>query len=161
MLTMMLLLTGCASDAETVETTEPVMPVQLANPWVEYASMAEAEAAVGFSLETPETVAGTYRAEEFRVMSGQLLEVTYRDDSFKVVIRKMTGEGQDISGVYTAYEEGKTVAFDGGTLMVKYGAEDNSVLHLISGGGYSWSLYAPNGYWGDSSGEFLCWFGIQ
>lgn len=154
-LVCVLLLAGCA--AETTEVTEMTEAAQLANPWVEYATLAEAEAVAGFSLGLPETVAGSYVAETFRVMDGQLLEVVYRDEVFEVTVRKMAGEGQDISGVYTAYDVVNDYEIDGGVCTVKCMKDDadRSWLHLISMNGYSYSLYAPNGYWGDSNADFL------
>lgn len=155
-----LLLAGCA--AETTGVTETAEAVQLANPWVDHATLAEAEAAVGFSLGLSETVAGSYAAEKFRVMNGQLLEVVYRDAEFEVTVRKMAGEGQDISGVYTAYDVVQEIEFDGGMCTVKYSKDsaEPSWLHLISMDGYSYSLYAPNGYWGDSNADFLGSLGV-
>lgn len=155
-----LVLSGCSGQTEPVQTTEVVQPteeMQLGNPWVSYETLTEAEAVVGFSLGLPETVAGSYQAESFRVMNGQVLEVIYHDDSFRVIVRKTPGEGQDISGVYTEYAVVKSYEFDGGITTVKYtpGNEDPSWLHLISVGGYSYSFYAPNGYWGDSNTDFL------
>lgn len=142
-----LLLTGCGK-------AEPAETVELANPWVDYASLAEAEEAVGFPLDLPETVAGSYQAQSFRVMNGNLLEVTYLDEpDFQVTVRKMAGENQDISGVYEDFKEENTTELDGCTITNKLG--DGSLLTLVSREGYSYSLYAPNHYWGDSHWDFL------
>ena len=145
---ILVLLTGCAAEAE--ETTPSV---QLANPWVEYETLAEAEEAAGFSLSLPETVEGSYTAETFRVMNGQLLEVTYRDEEFTVTVRKMAGEGQDISGDYREYETVHVSEQEDRTVTNKI--LGSSWLTLISYDGYSYSLSAPNGYWGDSHNGFL------
>lgn len=161
------LISGCAAEAEPAETTaEGPGNLQLGNPWSAYDTLEAAESASGLKWPLPETVAGSYQAESFRVMSGSVLEVIYRDQNFEVVVRLTEGEGQDISGVYTAYPKSERIEYDNGLLTVQYGAEDGSCLHLISGGGYSCSLYAPNGYWGDSCADFLNsafrdYFGIQ
>lgn len=145
---ILVLLTGCGASSED---TAPL--AQLANPWAEHESLSAAEEAVGFSLSIPETVEGSYQAESFRVMNGLLLEVTYRDRDFEVTVRKMSGEGQDISGDYRDYETLSVTELDDRTITNKL--LEDSWLTLISYDGYSYSLYAPNGYWGDSHGGFL------
>lgn len=141
------LLAGCGGE-KTEET------VGLANPWVAYSSLEKAEAAVGFDFPLPETVADSYRAESFRVMNDQMIEVTYRDDTtLEVTVRQQAGEGQDISGDYRTYEDVRTAEGDGWTNTTKFGY--GGVLQLVSCGGYSYSLHAPSGYWGDSNGDFL------
>ena len=63
------------------------------------------------------------------------------------------GENQDISGVYGEFENAKTHKADGATITGMH--IDGGILQLISKDGYSYSLYAPNHYWGDSNVEFL------
>ena len=152
LLCALLILSGCAREAPS-QPSETTPPLQLANPWKEYASLAEAEAAAGFPLSLPETVEGSYTAETFRVMDGALLEVTYRDETFKVTVRKMAGEGQDLSGDYRDYDSVHTEQKEDRTIINKWLGD--SLLTLISYDGYSYSLYAPNGYWGDSHSGFL------
>ena len=148
-----LLLAGCgAQQAPLAETSQTTGTVQISNPWKTYETLADAETAAGFALGIPETV-DLYRAEVFRVMSGQLLEVTYRGGETEVTVRKISGEGQDVSGVYNTYETiTKTDRSDGSVTEKTDGTE---VLTLVSHGGWSWSLYAPNGYEGGSAESFL------
>ena len=150
-----LLLAGCSPKTEPVEASAPAkeMTTQLANPWKDYPSLEEAEAACGLTFPMPETIAGSYVAESFRVMNGQLLEVRYRDGEFPVTVRMQAGEGQDLSGVYGEFENVQTAEVDGATIT---GMNINGgVVQLITKDGYSYSLYAPNHYWGDSNVEFL------
>ena len=151
-----LILAGCGTQTAPVETASETTeaPVQIANPWVSYDTLAEAEAAAGLTFPLPETVAGSYIAESFRVMNGQLLEVVYRDDEFEVTVRMEAGEGQDLSGVYETFEKTVTFKEETYTITHKYTA-DGGVLQLISKDGYSYSLYAPIHYWGDSAADFL------
>lgn len=145
---MLFLLAGCTSR----EVPEETAAVQLANPWVSYSTLPEAEAALGFALSMPEEIE-TFRAESFRVMNGQLLEVGYRDGDFAVTVRKQPGEGQDLSGVYEAFE--KETAYQTGNSWIVGRSLGNGVLDLIDSGGYSWSVHAPQGYPGDSHAGFL------
>ena len=154
-LLLCLMLTGCGTEASSAETTVPEaeVSVQIANPWVDYSSLAEAEAACGLDFPMPEIIADSYAAESFRVMNGQLLEVKYRDGDFSVTVRMQAGEGQDLSGVYGEFENVQTVEVDGATITGM--TIEGGALQLISKDGFSYSLYAPNHYWGDSNVEFL------
>lgn len=152
LIVLLLLLTGCGTSKEPMETIETAQAVQLANPWASYDTLAEAEKAAGFPLSMPEEIE-TFRAETFRVMNGKLLEVGYRDGDVTVTVRKQPGEGQDISGVYETFE--KETVYQTGSSWVIGRFSNNKILNLIDSGGYSWSLYAPNGYPGDSHQSFL------
>ena len=114
--------------------------------------LAKTRAAFGSMLE--DVVADSYKAESYRVMNGELLEVTYRDDSFEVTVRMKAGEDDDISGVYAEYKEIHTYEEESYTIILKY-IQDGGILQLISKDGYSYSFYAPNHYWGDSNADFL------
>lgn len=142
-----LLLSGCGK-------TEKQPSIQMGNPWSDHKTLAEAENAVGFSLELPETVADTYQAAVFRTLNGQLLEVVYADGDYEVTVRKQIGEGQDISGDYNDYPNVTKTHMGVGTLITKN--DGTACLTLIYHDGYSYSLSAPNGYWGDSMEDFIC-----
>ena len=150
-----LMITACSEKAVLAETAAPTTEptLQIGNPWKSYDTMEEAEAACGLDFPMPEMIANSYKAESFRVMNGQLLQVTYKDETFEVIVRMQAGEGQNLSGVYGEFENVQTFQEDGATIIVKN--IDGGVLQLISKGGYSYSLYAPNHYWGDSNIEFL------
>ena len=115
--------------------------MQISNPWKSYETLLDAEHAVGFLLGIPETV-GTYTAETFRVLSGELLEVRYTDGENEVTVRKKAGEGQDISGDYTQYPAVKGTDLEGGTVKERTDGSVSSTI--ISFGGYSWSVYSPS-----------------
>lgn len=150
-----LLLAGCGSVAQIPETTEETAPMlQMGNPWKDYPSLEEAEAACGLDFPLEDVVAGSYQAETYRVLNGELLEVTYRDDSFEVTVRMQAGEDQDLSGVYAEYKEIHTYEEESYTITLKY-IQDGGILQLISKDGCSYSFYAPNHYWGDSNADFL------
>ena len=152
LLIILLLFTGCGASGEPVETTEAPQTLQLANPWVRYDSLEEAEAAVGFPFGMALEI-GTFRAESFRVMSGKLLEVGYRDGDFTVTVRKQPGEGQDLSGVYEDFE--RETAYQTGNSWVVGRVSGNTMLDLIDSGGCSWSVHAPKGYPEDGHTHFL------
>ena len=156
MMLLCLMLAGCSNPPASPETTVPETEasLQIGNPWKDYNSLEEAEAACGLDFPLEDVVADSYQAESYRVMNGELLEVTYRDDSFEVTVRMKAGEDDDISGVYAEYKEIHTYEEESYTIILKY-IQDGGILQLISKDGYSYSFYAPNHYWGDSNADFL------
>ena len=154
------LLTGCAEAASPAATPAESMEkeenMQIANPWKDYGTLKEAEEAAGFSLDIPDVIADSYRVEVFRVMNGELLEVIYRDEKgHEVRIRKRAGEGNDISGNYNQYKKVTEEELPNGNGSVTYKTDGTDCQILASYGGYSWSLYAPDGFSGDSAAEFI------
>ena len=147
------LLIGCGTTEAEEEEVSPI--AQMGNPWSTWDSIADAEEAAGFSFGLPEVIADTYAAAEIQTMNGSMIEVVYRDGEFEVCVRKQQGEGQDISGDYNQYDT-CTEETIGGAAVTHYRNSDNDAIRqLVSYQGYSWSLVAPNGYWGDSGSEFL------
>ena len=151
-----LLLAGCGRISDPVKTTIPATEpkLQLANPWKDYASLEAAEAACGLDFPMNDVVADSYKAEAYRVMNGELLEVTYRDDIFEVTIRMQAGEEQDLSGVYAEFENVSTTETETYTITNKR-IKDGGMVQMISKDGYSYSFYATSHYWGDSNADFL------
>ena len=156
---------GCGDQKANQEATEIVeqkvnqeAPSQITlvgNPWFNWDTMEEAETAVGFSFGLPEVIADSYEAVSFRTLNGQLIEVLYRDDEYEVRVRKQQGEGQDISGDYNEYEICTEENYNGGTITTYRNSNNDAVKQIISYNGYSWSLVSQNGYWGDSSQDFV------
>lgn len=144
---------ACGSDAALAEETSRTTAI--ANPWSSWDSIEEAESVTGFSFGLPEVIRERYHAVGIRTMNKDLIEVVYQDESFEVCVRKEKGEGQDISGDYNKYEISTETNQNGGTLISCHNSNNAAIKQLISYKGYSWSLVAPNGYWGDSNQDFL------
>ena len=153
-LTFSVLFPGCgsqnANQAKAAQTTA------IANPWSDWDSMKEAEDAVGFSFGLPETIADQYTATAFRTLNNELIEVIYRDGDLEVRVRKQQGEGLDISGDYNQYDTCMETSYNGGTITNYHNSDNNAAKQIISYQGYSWSLVAPSGCWGDSNWDFIC-----
>lgn len=143
---------GCGN--QEAEKEQISQNVAIGNPWSDWASMEEAEAAAGFSFDLPEVIAGSYTASSFRTLNNELIEIIYRDSDYEICVRKQKGEGQDISGDYNQYDTCTEETFDGGTISYYCNSSNNLVKQLISYKGYSWSLVAPNGYGDDSDWDF-------
>ena len=128
---------------------------EIGNPWTEWDSIEEAELATGFSFGLPTIIADSYKAAEIRTMNNELIEVIYRDDNFEVCVRKQKGEGQDVSGDYNEYETSNETNYNGGIITNYHNSSNNASKQIISYKGFSWSLVAPNGFWGDSNYDFV------
>ena len=141
---------GCGSQKAAQRQTTAI-----ANPWSDWASIPEAESAVGFSFGLPEVIADNYSAVTVRTLNKDLMEVVYRDEAYEVCVRKQKGAGQDISGDYNQYETCTETTLNGGTIVTYHNGNTAATKQLISYQGYSWSLVAPNGYRGDSNVDFV------
>ena len=144
---------GCAGHK--VEQEAHSQTTAIGNPWSDWETLKEAEDTVGFSFGLPEIIADSYEAVAFRTLNGELIEVIYHDGDLEVRVRKQKGEGQDISGDYTDYETVTEGQFGDGLITTYHNSGDHAVKQTISAHGYSLSLTAPNGYWGDSNADFL------
>lgn len=144
---------GCGN--QPAEQDQISQNVAIGNPWSDWASMEEAEAAAGFSFDLPEVIAGSYIASSFRTLNNELIEIIYRDSDYEICVRKQKGEGQDISGDYNQYDTCTEESFDGGTISHYYNSNNDAVKQLISYKGYSWSLVALNGYGDDSNWDLV------
>lgn len=149
---------GADGPTEIIISDKEKDGANVSNPWSDWNSVTEAENAAGFSFGLPETIEGSYVAESYRTMSGEtpIIEVTYADEDWTVVVRKAPGEGQDISGIYdhndiqTGERHGEQI-----TYYRQHDSKSSSLKIVISDDGYSWSVYAPNGFWGGSCDGFL------
>lgn len=152
-LVLSILLAGCSAAPQPTEAPAPQL--QIGNPWKSYESMLEAETASGLDFPLPEQIGDVYAAESFRVMNASLMEVTYRDlnSDSKVTVRMQSGADDDISGVYEDPDSIEVLQINGASVTVKL--KGQSCLYLISKDGYSFSLYAPNNFQGESADEFL------
>ena len=144
---------GCGKQTAEQEQTAPLLAI--GNPWSDWDSIEEAESVIGFSFGLPEVIADSYTAVSIRTLNTELIEVVYRAESFEVCVRKQKGEGQDISGDYNNYETCTETDYNGGTITSYHNSNNDAVKQLISYQGYSWSLVAQNGFWGDSNWDFV------
>ena len=149
---ILILFAGCASPSAP-ETQPPENMMQIGNPWKGYDSIEAAEAASGLFFPLPVSVGRLYTAESFRVMNGQLMEVIYCSGESEVIVRMQAGEDLDLSGVYETFSTIQTEEINGVKVTVQQ--TDTSILHLISKDGYSYSIYAPDGYPEETSQDFL------
>ena len=142
---------GCGN--EKAETTAPV--AFIGNPWSDWDSIGEAESAAGFSFGIPETITDTCKADAFRTMNNEMIEIIYHDGDSEVRVRKQKGEGQDISGDYNEYDTCTEESFGEGKITTYRNNDGGAMKQIISYNGYSWSVTAQSGYSEDTNEAFL------
>lgn len=142
---------AAGSEATTTADDEPIMGV--ANPWTEYATLAEAEEAAGFDITVPASVKGyddvliqvmkaTSKDEDGNTTDEVILEYRFMNDTDQVCIRK--GKvSDDISGVYGEYAE--TDADVNGNTVTVSSDGDTAYIATWTVKGYSYSVYASAG----------------
>lgn len=133
MCTMMaVILTAC-----TKETKEEV-----ANPFVEYETMDEAQEAAGFTINVPDKVPEGYTLSTIRVIENDLADITYLNGENEITFRQAKGS-EDISGDYNEYSETNEVKV--GDIQVTTKGNDGVVnVAVWTNGDYSYSIGANN-----------------
>jgi len=115
---------------------------QIANPFTDYESLEEAEAAAGFELQIPEAPQG-YATVCYRVMDDSMIEVIWLSGEDEEAaeayrVRKAAGE-DDISGDYNEYAEVNTIDSDGRTITLK-GNDGKVFLMTWTRDGYTYAV---------------------
>ena len=107
-----------------------VAGMQIANPFVDCATMEEAAKLAGFNMTAPEKVDG-FDEKSISVIENELFQVVFRNDEDgneeEICIRKGTDD-RDISGDYNDYDEVETVDVGNASITMKGrdGAWDSS-----------------------------------
>lgn len=115
--------------------------VQIANPFEDYDTLADAARAVGFELTVPERIDGFSGDKTVQVMSGTTIQIIYSDGSDnRLFIRKAPGS-EDISGDYNKYDEIRTAAVNGCDVTLK-GSSGAVSTAVWTSGGYSYAVSA-------------------
>lgn len=133
---------GSASDASTVLGED----VQIPNPWQDFESLEEAVKAVGFDFVAPDALAGCDKTAYQAITNegDQIIEVLYLNgEERQVSVRKAPGS-ENISGMYTRFDQVEQVAVDGRSVTMSGDGETVS-LATWTDGDYSFSVYADNG----------------
>lgn len=131
-----------ASPGQTEEGTSDY--VQHVNPIAEFDTLSEAENAVGFDIEIPESY-GDHSTRRFSVITGTILEIQYYDNREKrgMLVRKTKG-GEDVSGDYNEYDNVSEIQTAAGAVTIK-GNDGEYDLAVWNSDGYSYSVSVDSG----------------
>lgn len=147
-----LALGACASSPATTNagsgpTSAPTEGEQVANPWVDCATLEDAAKVAGLELTAPDAIDG-YSGHTIQAMGDGMVQIIYGDpdveDDPLVYVRKSVGEGEDVSGDYNEYAQSDTLDVDGVEVSVRGndGAWNDATW---SRDGYSYSIHATDG----------------
>lgn len=115
------------------------MGEQIANPFVDCATMQEAAKLAGFEMTVPETVEG-FSDPVIQAIADAMIQVSFTDGKDSLLLRKGAGT-DDISGDYNAYEQTKTLTVGGQSVTVKGNGGTVSVA-VWTNGGYTYAIDA-------------------
>ena len=141
-----------------VTLLEEELVIQETDPWIKDISLSEAEESAGFKLELPEVVADSYVAAGYQAIADEVIEVTYVYEDYTVIIKRAVGENRNYIDHSVTYENVSAEQYEGDLAVydITHFSNESAASHtLISGNGYTWTIYAPNGYWEDSEMEFI------
>lgn len=126
-----------AFAAETTAVNDTI--IGMPNPFIDYDTLEEAEKAVGFEINVPESIDG-YSEKLISVMDGKMIQVVFVEGDKQICIRKEKGN-DDISGDYTKYADKKMTDVDGVTITLK-GGNGKYGNATWTADGYSYSIGA-------------------
>ena len=114
---------------------------QIANPYVDYETLADAAKAAGFDLTVPETVDGYSGEKSIQVLDNRMIQILYTDDNGNYLFVRKEAGAADISGDYNSYSEVNTVSV--GEYSVTLKGNDGTVSTAVwIGNGYSYAVIA-------------------
>ena len=127
--------------------------VQIPNPFIDCASLAEASQVAGFEMRAPEAV-GDYDRVSISAIDGELIDVLYESGDDTVRVRKGAGL-EDISGDYNSYTETAVSEVDGMEVTMK-GDAGKVNLAVWTNGEYTYSVSASAGMSRTEMADLIC-----
>ena len=141
---LLVTLTACGAKENPAESGN----TQIANPWVDCATLQEAADLVGFDLSVPDGIDG-YPDRFIQAIEKDMIQVLYfsakadEEERVTVLIRKASGE-RDISGDYNEYREISVETVGGADVQLS--GNDGLVYNAIwTEDGYSYAILAGEG----------------
>lgn len=117
--------------------------MEIANPFVDCETMAQAAQVAGFSLRLPDSVPNWVSDVFIRASQSGLIEVVCQGTEDSLVVRKAVGSG-DISGDYSSYSEESTVEIAGIPVQIK-GENGTVMVALWQDAGYTYAVRCTAG----------------
>lgn len=153
---------ACGDTAESVTSIDDTSSgQQVANPWSDDSSLAEAETNAGFKVNLPEGVDG-YTDIAYSSVSNELIQADYENGDKYVCFRKgmRQGKAEDISGDFNEYAvtENKDVSMEGdvGSATVTMKGDGSKVyLATWSADNYNYSISSSEGIDFDYMSELI------
>lgn len=139
-LILLLVMTAAIAMGTAACGSEP--PVQIANPWVDCNSLAEAVKNAGFTMEAPESIEG-YGVTAYQNCQDEIIQVVYLESEGsdkEIVVRK--GKVDNIAGDYNDYAKSSETTVGAYKVTIK-GNDDTVSLATWTADGYNYSVSVP------------------
>lgn len=127
-----------ANKTEIVNTITNEDTVQIPNPFTEYATLEEAEAAVGIKVTAPSKLPEGYTQKVIYAVEDYMVQIIYSNGENEICFRQAKGAG-DISGDYNEYSEVNTVTINGMEVTTK-GNNSKVNVAIWTSGDYAFSI---------------------
>lgn len=114
---------------------------QIANPFTEYKTVADAAAASGIQFTVPANIPAGYSLDTVSAIKGELIQASYTagsDKSAEILFRKGAGK-DDISGDYNTYKETATEKIGSVSVTLK-GSDGKVNVATWTDGDYSYAI---------------------
>lgn len=112
---------------------------QIPNPFTEYETIDEALKAVNFNALYPANAPEGYEVSDIFVMSGELLQIVYKNADNEIIYRTQKGTG-DISGDYNTFKS--TQVLKVGDITASVRTSDNGMSVIWTSNGLTYSVYS-------------------
>ncbi len=131
------------SDMITSMKSDADDNVQIPNPFIDCATMADAKKTADFTLTVPSKMPKGYVQELIQATENDMVQVFYKNGEKEILIRKTKGT-EDISGDYNEYKENNTITI--GSLKVSTKGNDGKINTATwVDGEYTYSITANLG----------------
>lgn len=110
---------------------------QIANPFQDCTSLAQAAEIAGFEMTVPDSISG-YTQGSIQAIDKQMIQVFYSSGDDSILLRKASGS-DDISGDYNTYAQTNTVTVGSIPVTMK-GSSDTVSVAAWTDGGYAYAI---------------------
>ena len=133
------------SDNTTQTIQSQYDPSDLQHAESVYYSLEEAESALGYRIQFPHVLPESYTLDSVTVSSWGLTEIRYENEKDDVLYYRTAQDLQNISGVYTVYDNVETVTMQDNNEITVEGNDGLYCLAVWYGESDAFSIYSPEG----------------
>ncbi len=125
---------------------------QIPNPFTEYETIDEALKAVNFNALYPANAPEGYEVSDIFVMSGEMLQIVYKNADNEIIYRTQKGTG-DISGDYNTFKS--TQVLKVGDITASVRTSDNGMSVIWTSNGLTYSVYSDKALTNESISSII------
>lgn len=125
---------------------------QIPNPFTEYETIDEALKAVNFNALYPANASEGYEVSDIFVMSGEMLQIVYKNADNEIIYRTQKGTG-DISGDCNTFKS--TQALKVGDITASVRTSDNGMSVIWTSNGLTYSVYSDKALTNESISSII------